>query len=102
MHRLNSDGAIEVIIDEYDFKEGGEKYAFMERMVNDPSVIHVLVFSDKLYAEKADGRKGGVGTEHRSAWPKRVSRSQGFSPWKKENVSRLSLQGQQHGHPERL
>jgi hypothetical protein len=60
--RLVGDG-IDVIFDLYDLKEGQDKYAFMERMVNDPSVTHVLVFSDKEYAVKADARKAGVGTE---------------------------------------
>jgi hypothetical protein len=35
----------------------------MEKMVTDRSVTHVLVFSDKEYAEKANARKAGVGTE---------------------------------------
>jgi hypothetical protein len=35
----------------------------MERMVTDASVTHVLVISDKQYAQKADARKAGVGTE---------------------------------------
>lgn len=60
--RLQSD-SVEVVIDAYDLKEGQDKYAFMERMVSDDSVTHVLMFSDKLYAEKADERKAGVGTE---------------------------------------
>ena len=60
--RLIADG-IEVILDLYDLKEGHDKYAFMERMVTDPSVTHVLVICDKKYTEKADTRKAGVGTE---------------------------------------
>ncbi len=60
--RLMADG-IEVILDVYDLKEGNDKYVFMESMVTDPSVTHVLVICDKGYAEKADARKAGVGTE---------------------------------------
>lgn len=60
--RLLSDG-IDVILDIYDLKEGQDKNVFMERMVTDPNVTHVLVFCDKGYAEKADTRKQGVGTE---------------------------------------
>ena len=41
--RMIDDG-IEVIIDIYDLKGGGDKYAFMERMATDPTVTHVLVF----------------------------------------------------------
>jgi hypothetical protein len=40
-----------------------DKYHFMERMVTDSQVTHVLVICDKQYAEKADARKDGVGTE---------------------------------------
>ena len=60
--RLIEDG-VEVIIDIYDLKEGDDKYAFMEKMVNDPEVTHVLVVCDRSYAEKANARKDGVGTE---------------------------------------
>jgi hypothetical protein len=60
--RLIDDG-IEVVIDIYDLKEGHDKFAFMERMVTDSSVTHVLVICDRKYSEKADRRKAGVGTE---------------------------------------
>lgn len=57
-----SDG-VDVVLDVWDLKEGDDKYAFMEKMVTDESVTHVLVFSDSQYAAKADARKAGVGTE---------------------------------------
>lgn len=60
--QLVADG-IDVVLDIYDLKEGHEKYAFMERMVTDSSVTHVLVMCDQKYSEKADGRKAGVGIE---------------------------------------
>lgn len=60
--QLISDG-VEVVLDIFDLKEGHDKYAFMERMVTDASVTHVLVFSDRQYSEKADARRAGVGTE---------------------------------------
>jgi len=60
--RLIADG-IDVVLDIYDLNEGDDKYAFMERMVTDLSVTHVLVICDKKYAEKANERKAGVGTE---------------------------------------
>jgi len=60
--RLISDG-VNVVLDIYDLKEGHDKYAFMESMITDASVTHVLVISDKEYARKADARKSGVGTE---------------------------------------
>ena len=60
--RLVSDG-VDVILDQWSLSEGQDKYAFMEQMVTDPSVTHVLVFSDRTYAEKANARRKGVGTE---------------------------------------
>ncbi|WP_077285161.1 SEFIR domain-containing protein [Cognaticolwellia aestuarii] len=60
--RLVSDG-VDVILDIYDLKEGDDKYVFMESMVTDPEVTHVLVICDNVYAEKANARKAGVGTE---------------------------------------
>lgn len=60
--RLVADG-VDVVLDLFDLKEGHDKYAFMERMVTDPDVTHVLVVCDKQYAEKADARVKGVGTE---------------------------------------
>ena len=60
--RLMGDG-VDVVLDVYDLKEGSDKYAFMERMVTDPTVSHVLVFCDREYARKADDRSAGVGVE---------------------------------------
>jgi hypothetical protein len=60
--RLVNDG-VDVVLDIYDLKEGHDKFAFMERMVTDKSVTHVLVVSDKAYTNKADQRTAGVGTE---------------------------------------
>lgn len=60
--QLVNDG-VDVVLDIWDLKEGDDKYAFMEKMVTDESVTHVLVFSDSEYAAKADARKAGVGTE---------------------------------------
>ena len=60
--RLISDG-IDVVIDIYDLKEGYDRFIFMERMVNDETVSHVLVVCDQEYKEKADNRRHGVGTE---------------------------------------
>src|SRR2546430_14375272 len=60
--RLVGDG-VDVVFDQWDLKEGQDKNAFMEKMVTDPTVSHVLVFSDTVYVAKADQRKAGVGTE---------------------------------------
>lgn len=54
---------VEVVVDIYDLKPGQDKYEFMEKIVNDPSVDKVLIISDKVYSEKANRREGGVGTE---------------------------------------
>lgn len=60
--RLVSHG-VDVVLDKWDLKEGQDKYAFMERCVNDPEISKVLIICDKTYAEKANNRKGGVGDE---------------------------------------
>lgn len=60
--QLVSDG-IDVVLDIWGLKEGDDKYAFMEKMVTDESVTHILIFSDSAYTEKADARRAGVGTE---------------------------------------
>ncbi len=60
--RLRGDG-IDVVLDKWDFHEGQDKHFFMQRIVNDPEINKVLIFSDKLYQERADSFKGGVGTE---------------------------------------
>jgi SEFIR domain-containing protein len=60
--RLVNDG-VDILLDQWDLSEGQDKYAFMEKMVTDPAVSHVIIFSDEAYAEKADQRRSGVGTE---------------------------------------
>ena len=35
----------------------------MEKMVTDPEIKKVIIVSDRVYTQKADSRKGGVGTE---------------------------------------
>ena len=62
VHRLESDG-MEVVIDFKDLKLGHDKYAFMERTVNDDTIKKVLIICNRAYKEKADGRIGGVGDE---------------------------------------
>jgi len=57
------ESGVHVIIDKWDLREGADKYAFMEKMVTDKSIRKVIVICDRTYAEKADGRMGGVGTE---------------------------------------
>lgn len=59
---INNSG-VEVILDKWDLREGHDSVAFMEKMVTDPSITKVLMVCDQIYASKADGRAGGVGTE---------------------------------------
>jgi len=54
---------VDVILDKWDLKEGHDAVAFMEKMVTDPEIKKVVIVTDKIYAAKADGRAGGVGTE---------------------------------------
>ena len=57
------ENGVDVILDKWSLREGDDTYAFMEQMVTDESIKKVICVSDRLYAEKADGREGGVGTE---------------------------------------
>lgn len=57
------ESGVEAILDKWDLKEGHDAIAFMEKMVTDPEIQKVIIISDKMYAEKANGRAGGVGTE---------------------------------------
>ncbi|BBP66929.1 hypothetical protein PHLH5_44700 [Pseudomonas sp. Cab53] len=54
---------VEVKLDKWDLRPGGDAVAFMESMVTDKTIDKVLIISDKNYSEKADERRGGVGTE---------------------------------------
>lgn len=60
--RLMSDG-VDVVLDQWSLKDGQDLNAFMEQMVTDPTIKRVIVVSDAKYAEKANAREGGVGTE---------------------------------------
>jgi hypothetical protein len=60
--RLVSDG-VDVVLDKWNLKEGNDLYDFMESMVKSEEISKVLIVLDKEYTEKADARKGGVGTE---------------------------------------
>lgn len=57
------ESGVDVIFDKWDLREGADKYAFMEKSVTDPEVRKVVIICDRVYAERADGRQGGVGTE---------------------------------------
>lgn len=54
---------VDVILDKWKLREGHDANAFMEQMISDESVSRVIMVCDKLYCEKANARKGGVGTE---------------------------------------
>lgn len=57
------DNGVDVILDKWDLKEGHDAHKFMESMVADANVTKVIMVCDRKYAEKADVRNGGVGTE---------------------------------------
>jgi hypothetical protein len=67
------DDSVEVILDQWDLKDGHDVYEFMESVVNDPTIDKVLVICDKGYQEKANDRAGGVGVETRLITPKLYS-----------------------------
>ncbi|MBN2287566.1 MAG: TIR domain-containing protein [Tissierellales bacterium] len=57
------ESGVDVVLDKWDLKEGHDSFAFMEKMVTDPEIKKVAIICDKTYSEKANKRKGGVGTE---------------------------------------
>jgi TIR domain len=57
------ENGVDVILDKWDLKEGNDANAFMEKMVSDEDIKKVILVIDEQYSEKADRRKGGVGTE---------------------------------------
>jgi|ERR1700733_3632972 len=60
--RLSSDGVI-VVLDKWDLREGQDKHAFMEQTVHDETIQKIIVICERGYQEKANDRRGGVGTE---------------------------------------
>lgn len=55
------DKSVDVILDRWDLRPGQDRFAFMEQSIE--KADKVLVLCDKQYAEKANAREGGVGTE---------------------------------------
>lgn len=67
--RLMGDG-IDVTLDKWSLREGQDKFAFMESFITSEDINKVLIICDKTYTEKANGRKGGAGTEAEIITPK--------------------------------
>ncbi|PZV75496.1 SEFIR domain-containing protein [Algoriphagus aquaeductus] len=61
-NRLRHDG-VDVVLDKWDLKPGHDLHKFMESMVSDVAIKKVLIICDKTYVDKANDRRGGVGTE---------------------------------------
>lgn len=57
------ENGVDVILDKWDLKEGNDANAFMEKMVSDEEIKKVILVIDEQYSDKANARKGGVGTE---------------------------------------
>lgn len=59
---LKGDG-VDVVFDKWQLKEGNDTFSFMEKSVLDETITNVLILIDPVYAQKANERTGGVGTE---------------------------------------
>lgn len=57
------ENGVDVILDKWDLKEGNDANAFMEKMVSDEEIKKVILVIDEQYSDRANSRKGGVGTE---------------------------------------
>ena len=62
VYRLISDG-VDVLFDQFEMSPGKSLNNYMESCVKDPSITNVLILLSPEYKEKADSRKGGIGTE---------------------------------------
>ena len=62
VNRLRMDG-IDTVFDQTDLKFGNSMIQFMECSVRDANITNVLLLLTPEYKEKADLKKGGVGTE---------------------------------------
>ena len=65
---LRSKG-VDTVLDTWDLVPGQDRFKYMERMINDPTIDKVLVLCDKSYMDKANDRKGGVGSETKIITP---------------------------------
>lgn len=52
-----------VELDQWAVTPGTNVHAFMERMVNDPTINKVIIVCDRTYVQKSQNGLGGVGTE---------------------------------------
>jgi hypothetical protein len=91
-HQLMNDG-VNVVLDKWDLKEGQDKFHFMEAMVTSPDIDKVLMICDQKYAEKADNRAGGVGTETQ------IITSQVYNQVSQEKFIPIVAQVDENGQP---
>lgn len=61
---------VDLVLDKWHLEAGQDKYAFMETMVTDEAIHKVIILCDRRYAERADKRGGGVGTESQIISPR--------------------------------
>jgi hypothetical protein len=57
------EAGVDVMLDKWDLREGQDAHHFMEQMVANSEIKKVAMICDRKYAEKANDRSGGVGTE---------------------------------------
>jgi hypothetical protein len=65
---------VDVVLDKWDLREGQDAHAFMEQMVSNTEIKKVAMICDRKYAEKANDRAGGVGTETQIISPELYAR----------------------------
>ena len=61
-NQLRENG-VDAKLDQWDLHAGQDMNKFMEDNINSEDILKVLIISNKEYANKANARKGGVGTE---------------------------------------
>lgn len=84
---------VDVVIDKWNLREGHDSYAFMEKMVTDKEITKVLLICDRAYAEKANVRTGGVGTEAQIISPEIYAKRE------QDKFVAVVVERDENGHP---
>ena len=87
------EAGVDAIIDKWDLREGHDALKFMEQMISNPDIRKVIMVCDRKYAEKADGRSGGVGAEAQIISPEIYAKAD------QEKFVAVIAERDEHGRP---
>lgn len=84
---------VDVTLDKWDLNKGHDAIVFMERMVLDLNVTKVIMVVDRHYANKANSREGGVGTEAQ------IISEEVYRQKQQDKFVALPVEKDEHGNP---